>query len=122
MTIYRVPKPKKRVKIPMRWDQTGFAAPKVERIKDADHVRAVGNLPCCVCAHLGEKQRTKTEAHHTKTRGSFGGDDTVAPLCVRHHKLWHLIGRKSFKQRTGLDVATIAAELWKLRVKLGSVE
>jgi hypothetical protein len=55
-------------------------------------------------------------------RGAFGGDDTVAPLCVRHHKLWHLIGRKSFKQQMGLDVAVVARDLWKLRVKLGSVE
>lgn len=118
--IHPAPKPQKRVRVKPRWE--GFVAPKVERIHDPDHVKAVGGLPCCVCAFLGERQRTKTEAHHTKTRGSFGGDNTVAPLCVRHHKLWHLIGRKSFKQRIGLDVASVARDLWKLRVKLGSVE
>lgn len=115
-----VPKPKSRVRIARRWE--GFIAPKETRIKDPDHVRTVRGLPCCVCAFLGEKQRTKTEAHHTKTRGAFGGDDSVAPLCVRHHKQWHLIGRKSFKQLTGLDVAQVARDLWKLRLKLGSAQ
>lgn len=120
--ITPAPKPRKRVRMKRRWDQTGFVAPKVERVKDPDHVRAVAGLPCCVCAFLVEKQRTKTEAHHTRSRGAFGGDDTVAPLCVRHHKLYHLIGRKSFKQRIGLDVAAVAKDLWKLRTQLGSVE
>lgn len=121
--IHPAPKPRrKRVAIKPRWDQTGFVAPKQERIKDADHVRAVRGLPCCVCAGQGLKQRTRTEAHHTRTRGAFGGDDSVAPLCTRCHKLWHLLGRKSFKARTGVDVAVVARDLWRLRVKLGSIE
>ena len=114
------PKPQRRVKQKPRWDQTGFVAPKVERIHDEDHLRDVRKLPCCACVHLGEKQTTRTEAHHTRTRGAFGGDDTVVPLCTRHHKLWHLIGRKSFKARTGVDVVTVAKSLWALRQKHGS--
>lgn len=120
MTIHPVPKPRKRVRIKPRWDQTGFKVPKVERVKDPDHVADVRKHFCCVCLHLGERQRTRTESHHTTTRGAFGGDDTVAPLCVRHHKLWHLIGRKSFIARTGIDVADVAKQLWRLRLKYGS--
>lgn len=109
-----VPKPKtRRMKIKPRWE--GFVAPKIERIHDPDHVKAVRGLPCCACAYLGEKQRTKTEAHHTTTRGAFGGDNTVAPLCRTHHQQWHVLGRKTFKQRFGLDVAVIARDLWKYR-------
>lgn len=114
------PKPKRRVKIPKRWDQTGFVAPKIERVHDKDHLADVRKLPCCACLQLGEKQRTRTEAHHTTTRGAFGGDDSAVPLCTRHHKLWHLIGRKSFKTRTGVDVVDVARSLWKLKQKFGS--
>lgn len=114
------PKPAKRKSKREPWNQA--AVPKVSRIKDADHVRAVRGLPCCACAGQGLKQRTRTEAHHTRTRGAFGGDDSVAPLCTRCHKLWHLLGRKSFKARTGVDVAVVARDLWRLRVKLGSIE
>jgi len=88
--------------------------PKVHRIHDAEYLRYLGTLPCCVCAHLGERQTTRTEAHHVvRTRGAFGGDNGAAPFCIRHHTLWHLIGRKSFRARVGVDPTVMAATLWR---------
>ncbi len=87
--------------------------PKVRRVRDHEFLRFVREFPCAVCAHLGEIQTTRTEAHHTKTRGSGGGDDTAAPFCARHHKEFHLIGRKSFAARHKCDPATIAAQLYR---------
>lgn len=119
------PKPvsRKRGRMKLRWDQTGFVAPKHQRIRDPDHLDAVRKLPCCTCVALGEKQKTRTEAHHVVPRRSnhCGGDDTAAPLCKgRHHKLADLIGYKSFQQRTGVDLMVIARGLWALRQKYGS--
>lgn len=114
-----VPKPRKRVKVPKRWDQTGFAAPKIERIKDADYLKYLRSLPCAVCTTLAEKQTSRTEAHHTRSRGAFGGDDGAVNLCTRHHKAWHLLGRKSFKQKFGVDLVALAKQLWAQWKKQG---
>ena len=121
--IHPVPKPTKRVKIKPRWDQTGFVAPKHQRIRDLDHLDAVRKLPCCACVALGEKQRTRTEAHHVVPRRSnhCGGDDTTAPLCKgRHHKQADLLRTKGFKSATGVDLMAVAKSLWAMRQKYGS--
>lgn len=97
------------------------SVPKPTRIHDRDHLREVAQRPCCVCVFLGEKQTTRTEAHHTETRGSGGGDDTAAPLCTKHHQQWHLLGRKTFLLRFKIDVLEVARVLWKLRQKFGSI-
>jgi len=81
-------------------------------VVDFDYRRFLRTLPCCVCQHLGEQQLTRTEAHHVHTRGAGGGDDTVAPFCAAHHRLWHLLGRKSFQARVGFDPTVTAARLW----------
>ena len=87
--------------------------PKPSRVRDAQYIRWLREMPCCVCAHMGETQTSKTEAHHVvKTRGAGGGDDGAAPFCTRHHKMWHLIGRKTFRERVGFDPVTVAQQLW----------
>lgn len=121
--IHPVPKPRrKRVAIKPRWEQTGFAVPKHQRIRDPEHLAAVRRLACCTCVALQEKQRTKTQAHHVVPRRSnhCGGDDSAAPLCVKHHKLADLLGWKSYKQRTKVDLVQVAKDLWAMRQKYGS--
>src|SRR3990167_6389705 len=88
------------------------AATKPSRIRDAAYVRFLASLPCAVCVALEEKQTTRTEAHHTTTRGAGGGDDTAAPCCRQHHQQWHLLGRKTFTARTGVDLVKVAAQRW----------
>lgn len=93
-------------------DSVSRAVPKPRRIRDPEYVRHLREMPCAVCVHTGEKQTSRTEAHHVKTRGSGGGDDTAVPCCSRHHKHFHLIGRKSFAARYGIDLAKLAAQLY----------
>jgi len=76
-------------------------------------------MPCIVCAHVGDKQVSRTEAHHVKTRGSGGGDDTAVCICTRHHKHFHLIGRKTFATRYGIDLMVEAKALYKLFQAVG---
>ena len=89
------------------------SVPKPRRIRDPEYLVHVRSMPCCVCTHLGERQQTRTEAHHVKTRRSGGGDDTTAPFCGRHHEMFHLIGRKSFLLRFDFDALMYAERLWE---------
>ncbi len=98
---------------------TLHSVPKVRRIRDPEYLRFLRELPCAVCAHLGEIQTTRTEAHHMKTRGSGGGDDSAAPLCRAHHHEFHLVGRRSFAARHGIDLVKTATSLWAQFQKLG---
>lgn len=56
----------------------------------------------------------KMEAHHVKTRGAGGGDDSGVPLCVRHHGQYHTVGHDTFERMYAVDLERIAAELWRL--------
>lgn len=57
---------------------------------DPEFLAQIRKLPCMACGSIGS-----TEAHHIKTRGSGGGDDSwnILPLCPDHHTLgpfaWH---------------------------------
>lgn len=117
--IHPAPKPRrqKRVRVKARWE--GFVAPKIERVHDAEYLKYLRSLPCAVCTSLAERQSSRTEAHHTKSRGAFGGDDGAVNLCTRHHKAWHLLGRKSFKTKYGVDLVALAKEMWGLWQKRG---
>lgn len=89
--------------------------PKPARLDDPEWLDVIRRMPCCVCRHLREPQRSKTEANHTKTRGARGGDDTAAPMCFYHHQLWHLLGRETAAKRWGIDPRKVAKELWAAR-------
>jgi len=82
-------------------------------VRDAEYPKWLREMPCAVCAFIGEVQKTRTEAHHTTSRGAGGGDDTAAPTCKAHHQQYHVLGRKSFKQKYGVDLPAIAGQLWK---------
>ena len=58
-------------------------------LKDAAHLAAVHQLPCCVCEAFGLTQQTKTTAHHV-IHGRHGHrktpDGAAIPLCDCHHQ------------------------------------
>lgn len=86
--------------------------PKPERVYDGAWLDAIRRMPCCVCVHLGQLQKSRTEAHHTRTRGAFGGDDSAAPMCHECHMCWHYTGQESFPAKFGIDPREVAARLW----------
>lgn len=57
--------------------------------KRPDYLRAVRELPCCICVAWGLNQTTPTHAHHTIC-GRFGQRKTLdilaVPLCWQHHQ------------------------------------
>lgn len=57
--------------------------------KDAAHLAAVHNLPCCICVAFGTPQETPTDAHHV-IHDRFGHrktpDGAAIPLCECHHQ------------------------------------
>ena len=67
-----------------------FLKPPIELragYKDPERMAALHELPCVVCEQRGERQVTKTEAHHLH---GFGLGKKVSdllsfPLCQNHH-------------------------------------
>lgn len=71
----------------------------------AERVRA---LPCCACGARGP-----SDPHHVQSRGAGGDRRSLVPLCRDCHRLLHQIGRRTFEALAKVDLAAIAAELWK---------
>lgn len=85
---------------------------RTKRFVCPEHLEYVRLQPCCVindtCIYM-----IRQHPHHSKTRGSGGGDETVVPLCSYHHRLVHDLGRHTFERRYNVDLRTIAETLWK---------
>jgi len=63
----------------------------------------VATLPCCIC-HI---QDDTVAAHHSRTKGAGGGDETCVPLCYYHHiNGFHRMGRDTFAKfyKVNIDV------------------
>jgi len=73
-----------------------LAFPKPVRLKDKAYVAWIRRQPCLV-------DYVVAEAHHTVTRGAGGSDYRSVPLCIRHHKEAHRMGRASFEAKHRLD-------------------
>lgn len=90
----------------------GFAVPKPTRVSDPAWLDEIRTMRCCVCAFLGVRQMSRTEPNHTETRGAGGGDDSAAPMCRKHHDLWHILGRETFAGVIGIDPRDVAKRMW----------
>jgi hypothetical protein len=77
----------------------------------AEQAERCRRKPCCVCAHLGERQQGRTVPHHDPSRGAGGLDRDTVPLCDLHHRAVHLEGRVSFWARVGLPIADVLARM-----------
>ncbi len=62
---------------------------KPKRIVDKKLLSEIKAKPCVVCGKQGPN-----DAHHIKTRKSFGDDvkENLICLCRFHHQLWHQKG------------------------------
>ena len=74
-------------------------------------------LPCCICARPGNPNPTESYAlygsvpHHDPSRGAGGTDKDAVPLCHEHHDEFHTVGRKTFRERYGVDLRAVAASI-----------
>lgn len=78
---------------------------KPARATDEDFLDFVRQHPCTVCGESG------VHAHHLRTRGAGGSDYTAVPLCGLHHQQWHQLGNRPFREKTGVDLWHVSAQL-----------
>lgn len=64
------------------------------RIECDGHRALIRSHECCVAGKLKPphdqcvyRHDGKSDPHHSKTRGAYGGDETCVPLCRYHHNL-----------------------------------
>jgi hypothetical protein len=84
-------------------------APKSVRWIDDGYRAWVRKKPCCI----GGGCFGAMHAHHTKTKGSGGGDETCVPLCAEHHTQVHAMGFQSFDTYHGVKLSRVAAKLYE---------
>jgi hypothetical protein len=82
----------------------------------ADHLKKVRAKGCVIRAKAGDRCHGPTEAHPVRTAANSGmgmkpPDSAAIGLCVHHHKALHLIGKRTFETRHGVDLAAEAARL-----------
>lgn len=63
---------------------------------------------CCVCS------RRPAEPHHVVPRSRGGTDADCVPLCAACHGRGHAVGWATFESETGVDLATVAADLARI--------
>lgn len=65
-----------------------------------ERVHWLQSFGCCVphCA------RADAQVHHVRTRGAGGTWRDTVPLCVKHHRELHDIGRDTFAARHDVDL------------------
>ena len=91
------------------------AGPAPRRIRDKEHLRAVGKEPCLICG------RRPSQAHHLKYLQPRGlglkpSDEYAVPLCRLHHRALHDAGdEEAWWRQHKIDPAPEAERLWSAR-------
>jgi hypothetical protein len=86
------------------------------RVRDKDHIRHVGTLPCIVC------EQSPSHAHHLTFAQPRGlslkvSDEFVVPLCIIHHNELHRSGVELiWWKRLNIEPLAIAKSLWERRM------
>lgn len=126
--IHPAPKPRKRVKVPRKWERTrakvGVAIPKPLRIREPEYRKWIGEFPCLLVAHndcdgtVDHAYHIVIECAHVRGKGAGGGDEQCIPLCPKHHQ-WgkyslHKLNVDGFDKHWGVRVRKTARELRRL--------
>ena len=82
--------------------------------RNSTYLDFVRNHQCCVCVLAFHRSAMDTHVHHIHAHamGAKCSDYFVCPLCPRHHREIHDIGRKRFAEKYKID---LDAEAKKLR-------
>src|ERR1041385_2494011 len=86
------------------------AFPKPARLKSRPYLGGVRRRPCLI-------DHVTAEAHHTTSIGARGWDFRAVPLCHRHHRELHRLGRTTFEDKHRVD---IVEEILRLLETYGS--
>lgn len=74
---------------------------KEKKFKSKKYLKAVSELPCCVCG-----DEYSVVPHHIKSKNYLGTgykspDDLTMPLCHRHHQMLHDYGYIDWEKNYG---------------------
>lgn len=89
-----------------------LAIPKLQRLRDRQHLRFVATQPCLVCG------REPSDPHHLRFAQSRGlgqkvSDEFTVPVCRAHHREIHRTGKeREWWARLGIDPLPSARTLW----------
>lgn len=72
--------------------------------------KEIQQMPCAVCS-----EPPPSQAHHVRSRAAGGTKSSLVPLCLYCHAELHALGRITFAEKYNVDLAAVAAELWKNR-------
>lgn len=83
------------------------AFPKPRRIQDRDYLQFVRAHPCLI-----KQCWRKPSAHHVRFPGQGGlgtkpSDFQTVPLCEKHHRQEHDLGRERFEAEHGLTLFVV---------------
>lgn len=97
--------------------------PPKSGIRESSVIRSPGHLAwvrqfTCTLWSRGECEG-RIEAAHVRLGAHAGmgqkpGDDRAVSLCAKHHREAHDHGEATFQAKYGVDLAAVAARLWKL--------
>lgn len=93
---------------------------KKSGIRDADqpidcsgHRQHVRGFECALEGKTDRDCFGKLHAHHSRSKGAGGGDDTCVPLCATHHDYVHTRGQEAVERDTGVRFKKLAEQLWR---------
>jgi hypothetical protein len=95
-----------------RIEASPLALPKLQRVRDKEHLRYVASQPCLLCNAI------PSDAHHVRfaqprAMGRKVGDEFTVPLCRAHHRELHHAGSEAaWWHDMGIEPLEIAEQLW----------
>lgn len=104
--------------LPQRRKRIRFGTRKETQVRSPGHLAWVRGHECCVAGKTGHVCTGRMEAHHDR-QGTDGaasvkpGDDKAVPLCSGAHMEGDQHGWITFAKKYGIDLAKLAAELWR---------
>lgn len=96
--------------------QSGFGAGGGSHADDptvyGPYHRWIGTLDCLLAGRPDHRCAGRVTGHHVRSVGAGGKDvGNEVPLCERAHRQLHRIGRTSFEERYGLELASVTERL-----------
>jgi len=95
--------------------------PKTKPVNDPEYRAWISSMPCCVCYRRSHRLYPQTahiypsqsDCHHIEAggMGTKCSDHLTVPLCRRHHRQAHDMGKAKFPERYQINLHQIADEL-----------